>query len=213
MEGWAIALIIIAFFILVLASINFLDKKIQQKKKAVALRLIAHSKRADRDRLISEIHYPINSLSENEIQSVLNSTVTELRVQLLQGSITCEQLLTIFMKRATTIGVKLECLAEFDWNNSLELARKADEIYRFDTERAKTMSLLGIPISVKDTFDMKGFDSTIGCAARCFKPAQSDGLVIKALKAEGAIFFIRSNMPQVTSLYTVDALYMVISLF
>ena len=68
MEGWAIALIIIAFFILVLASINFLDKKIQQKKKAAALRLIAHSKRADRDRLISEIHYPINSLSENEIQ-------------------------------------------------------------------------------------------------------------------------------------------------
>lgn len=56
--------------------------------------------------------------------------------------------------------------------------------------------LLGVPISVKDQIDMAGFDSTCGLAARCFKPAKDDCILIKLLIDKGAIPFIRGNVPQ-----------------
>ena len=196
MEGWAIALILIAVLIAI-ALLYFIVKKILERRIAAAMREIAIRKRTERNAVIAQIKFPTITISESQIQTILNSSVTALRAQLLQGTVTSEQLLTIFMKRATTIGVELECLAEVNWTESLELARKADEIYKHDPQRAKSMSLLGIPISIKDNFNMKGFDSTVGCASRCFKPAHHDGLIIKNLKAEGAIPFSRSSMPQV----------------
>jgi len=39
-------------------------------------------------------------------------------------------------------------------------------------------------------------DSTYGYAAQCFKPYQQDGLPIELLKEQGAIPFVRSNLPQ-----------------
>ena len=196
MEGWAIALILIAVLIAI-ALLYFIVKKILERRKAAAMREIAIRKRTERNAVIAQIKFPTITISESQIQTILNSSVTALRAQLLQGTVTSEQLLTIFMKRATTIGVELECLAEVNWTESLELARKADEIYKHDPQRAKSMSLLGIPISIKDNFNMKGFDTTVGCASRSINPAHHDGLIIKNLKAEGAIPFIRSSMPQV----------------
>lgn len=43
---------------------------------------------------------------------------------------------------------------------------------------------------------MVGFDSTSGSAAYCFKPHQKDGLMLAILRAQGAIPFVRSNVPQ-----------------
>ena len=56
--------------------------------------------------------------------------------------------------------------------------------------------LEGLPISVKDQFDQKGFHSTCGMMARLDAPKRQDGLLLAKLRAQGAIPFVRSNAPQ-----------------
>lgn len=45
--------------------------------------------------------------------------------------------------------------------------------------------LAGIPVSVKDSLQVKGFDSTLGYSALAGKPFQEDGPLIRLLKDAG----------------------------
>lgn len=54
----------------------------------------------------------------------------------------------------------------------------------------------GLPISVKDQIDVKGFDSSLGFSHECFKPATEDATLVKILREAGAVVFIKSNTPQ-----------------
>ncbi|XP_004400733.1 PREDICTED: fatty-acid amide hydrolase 1-like, partial [Odobenus rosmarus divergens] len=56
--------------------------------------------------------------------------------------------------------------------------------------------LYGVPISLKDTYDCKGHDSMCGLAQFLEKPTAKDGVIVKVLKAQGAIPFVKTNIPQ-----------------
>lgn len=43
---------------------------------------------------------------------------------------------------------------------------------------------------------MQGHDSTCGLAQFLEKPAAEDGVIVKVLKAQGAIPFVKTNIPQ-----------------
>lgn len=51
--------------------------------------------------------------------------------------------------------------------------------------------LLGVPVSIKDHVDVRGFDSTIGLAARCLKPRGEDAVCVQLLREAGAIPFVK----------------------
>jgi aspartyl-tRNA(Asn)/glutamyl-tRNA(Gln) amidotransferase subunit A len=57
--------------------------------------------------------------------------------------------------------------------------------------------LLGLPVSVKDLFDIKGQPTTAGSAvARDDAPARSDAPVVRRLRAAGAVIVGRTNMTE-----------------
>jgi amidase len=56
--------------------------------------------------------------------------------------------------------------------------------------------LHGVPISLKDQFNVKGFDSTLGYVGRAFNPASSNALVVDFLQSQGAIVLAKTNLPQ-----------------
>lgn len=56
--------------------------------------------------------------------------------------------------------------------------------------------LHGVPISVKDTFKIKGYDASIGLAALCFNPATENSVLIDDLLAAGAVLYCKTNIPQ-----------------
>lgn len=58
-----------------------------------------------------------------------------------------------------------------------------------------------MPISVKDTFDMKGLSSTIGITHRAFDLKEEDGVIVSAMKEGGLIHFTKSNVPQLAMIY------------
>ena len=88
-------------------------------------------------------------------------------------------------------------LTEENYVAALALARDSDE------KRARgepTGALEGLPISVKDHYNMEGFDNTCGIAYKCFKPAKKTGAYVQTLLDAGAIPIVRSNVPQLMML-------------
>jgi len=61
--------------------------------------------------------------------------------------------------------------------------------------------LYGVPISIKDAFDQKGKRTTLGLTARLDKIMERDCGTITALKANGIIPFVRSNISQTLSIF------------
>lgn len=45
--------------------------------------------------------------------------------------------------------------------------------------------LAGIPVSLKDSIAVGGFDASVGYSSNCEKPYQEDGTLVKILKAAG----------------------------
>ena len=73
--------------------------------------------------------------------------------------------------------------------------------------------LEGLPISIKDQFDQKDADCTMGLAVNTFSPKEEDGLLLKMLRDEGAIPFVRTNVPQLLMLPEVTILNITSPLF
>jgi amidase len=53
-----------------------------------------------------------------------------------------------------------------------------------------------VPVTVKDQFNVKGYDSTIGYVGRGGKPASDDAVIVKLLKSLGAVVLAKTNLPQ-----------------
>jgi amidase len=56
--------------------------------------------------------------------------------------------------------------------------------------------LHGIPMTLKDQFNVKSYDSTIGYVGRAFTPAVDDAVLVKMLRSLGAVIIAKTNLPQ-----------------
>jgi Asp-tRNA(Asn)/Glu-tRNA(Gln) amidotransferase A subunit family amidase len=55
--------------------------------------------------------------------------------------------------------------------------------------------LAGIPVSLKDSIQVKGFDISVGYSRNVGKPYAEDGPMVKLLKDAGAVPFVKTNLP------------------
>lgn len=98
-------------------------------------------------------------------------------------------------------------LTETNFDYAIETARKYDDIRKqsglknwtvrdppFNTKQFLP-PLFGIPMSVKDSFDMEGFISTVGLSNRC-NTKYNESPIVTCFKNAGVIPFARTNMPQ-----------------
>lgn len=58
-----------------------------------------------------------------------------------------------------------------------------------------TGPLAGIPVSLKDSIAVKGFDVSVGYSCNTGSPCKEDGSLVKMLKAAGAIPYVKTNLP------------------
>lgn len=53
----------------------------------------------------------------------------------------------------------------------------------------------GLPISLKDNFNLVGLDSTVGFVSHVGKPATYDAVLAELLREQGAVFYVKTNVP------------------
>ncbi|KAF5658990.1 general amidase [Fusarium heterosporum] len=92
------------------------------------------------------------------------------------------------------ISRKTNCLTEILFKDALSEARELDQYY--EKEGKVKGPLHGIPISLKDQFNVKGYDTTLGYTSRAFKPASENAVLVKILKNLGAVMICKTNLPQ-----------------
>ena len=73
---------------------------------------------------------------------------------------------------------------------------RAKELDKIAPEDRAELPLFGVPVTLKDQFDVAGYDSTIGYVGRAFSPAAEDGALVKILKSQGAVILAKTNLPQ-----------------
>ena len=78
----------------------------------------------------------------------------------------------------------------------IEAARKeARAIDRALAKGAKLGPLAGVPMTVKESFNVAGLPTTWGLTEHARKPVAEDALAVKRLKAAGAVIFGKTNVP------------------
>lgn len=74
------------------------------------------------------------------------------------------------------------------------------QAHALDDHRQKTGELQGplhgIPVTVKDQFNLKGVDTTLGYVGRSFSPATEYAVIVRILKEMGAVVLLKTNLPQ-----------------
>ncbi|KAL2882261.1 hypothetical protein SGCOL_002530 [Colletotrichum sp. CLE4] len=119
---------------------------------------------------------------EFEITSI--SEASKLASKISLGEVTSEDVIKAYIRNLT----------EILFDDALKRATGLDAYF---TKYGKTVGPLhGVPVTLKDQFNVKWYDTTLGYVGRSFKPASDDAVVVKMLQSLGAVVFAKSNLPQ-----------------
>lgn len=120
--------------------------------------------------------------------SILSLPLPELSKKLRDGSLPPDHVFYAYVGKALQIATETNCITEFlqESENQLRKVKLME----------KQGLLYGVPVSIKDSIDCQGHDSTMGFIKLLNKPAAEDSVVVQVLKRQGAIPFVKTNVPQ-----------------
>jgi Asp-tRNA(Asn)/Glu-tRNA(Gln) amidotransferase A subunit family amidase len=173
-------------------------KAIAARKKAHQLSLITPEWRLPHplptSRSVLSIPNSSSILTPLELEITSRHDATSLAAALRARAYTAESVARAFCKRAAIAHQLTNCLTEIFFQDALARARFLDQQY---ANTGRTVGPLhGVPVSLKDTFKVKGYDASIGVASLAENPATEDALLVKILLEQGAVLYCKTNIPQ-----------------
>lgn len=133
-------------------------------------------------------------LSDKEHAITERYTTAQLLEALASGGLSSREVTTAFCKRSAIAGKLLNCVTESLYEDALKRAEFLDE--HLASTGKPFGPLHGLPVSVKDSFKIKGIDSTIGFSALINKPAVKNAALVDVLLQLGAVLYVKTNVPQ-----------------
>ncbi|KAJ6109068.1 hypothetical protein N7486_001302 [Penicillium sp. IBT 16267x] len=150
---------------------------------------------------VMEIPRTCGLLTSKELEITEKYDIRALVLAMTEGKLKAEDVVQGFCKRAAIAHQLTRCLTEPLFDRALHRARELDDHLQRTGRPAGPLH--GLPVSVKDTFNIKGVDSSIGLAALAFKPASANSPLVDLLENLGAIVIAKTNVPQ--TLATLDS--------
>ena len=118
-------------------------------------------------------------------------TATELVAALTARRVSAFELTKLAIARIEAQDPRINAICVRDFNRALDAARAADAAL----QRGERRPLLGVPMTIKESFNMVGVPTTWGMPAfKDFSPAQ-DAVAVARLKAAGAVVLGKTNVP------------------
>lgn len=142
-------------------------------------------------------------LTADEITITENYDATALLEKLAAAEYSALAVTTAFCKRAAIAQQLTSCLTETFFDEAIERAKFLDEYLA--KEKKPLGPLHGLPISIKDSFNYIGQETTLGFVSFVGGKtvAKEHSALVKMLLDLGAVLYIKSNIPQ--TLMTADS--------
>jgi len=123
--------------------------------------------------------------------SLAYRNVRELAAALAAREISARELTDSCIARIEALDGKLNAVVVRDFDNARAAADEADRALA----RGERKPLLGIPMTVKEAFNVAGLPTTWGIASAKGRVVADDALTVQRLKAAGAIILGKTNVP------------------
>ena len=119
-------------------------------------------------------------------------TATDLARAIRKKKIGCAELLELYLKRIETHNPKLNAVIALDTGTARKAAKAADK----KVSRGEDLPPLhGVPMTIKESYDVAGLPTTWGDPALRANVATSDALSVKRLRKAGVNLFGKTNVP------------------
>jgi Asp-tRNA(Asn)/Glu-tRNA(Gln) amidotransferase A subunit family amidase len=126
---------------------------------------------------------PYTAADRQILDKPIEELVQDVRKQLVQPI----DILRAYGKAAIKAHAKTNCLTE--------VMISAAETWTTDGSINMKGPLAGIPVSLKDSIVVGGFDTTVGYSCRTLNRGPKDGTLVRLLKDAGAIPYVKTNLP------------------
>lgn len=134
-------------------------------------------------------------LTEREKHITQDYDATALLEKLAAGEFSSVDVTTAFCKRAAIAQQLTCCLTEMFFDKALARAKQLDEILA--RTGTTTGPLHGLPISVKESFNVPGVPTTLGFVGFLDRPpASTSSALVEILHNAGAVLYVKTNVPQ-----------------
>ncbi|XP_062437728.1 fatty-acid amide hydrolase 1-like isoform X2 [Rhea pennata] len=120
--------------------------------------------------------------------SILSLSLPELSRKLRDGSLPLEQVFYAYVGKALQVTRETNCVTDYLQESETQLQHAA--------QLRQRGLLYGVPISIKDNINYQGYDSTMGFVKNINNPAAEDSVLVQVLKRQGAVPFVKTNVPQ-----------------
>jgi amidase len=134
-------------------------------------------------------------LTKQELAITEDHDATALVQLMSKGELKSVDVVKAFCKRAAIAQQCVSCLTEIMFDEALTKARECDAY--LEKEGKPIGPLHGLPISLKDSFNVKGTQATIGYVSFITRPpAATNSSLVDILANAGAVFYVKTNLPQ-----------------
>uniref|UniRef100_A0A8C4DTB0 Fatty-acid amide hydrolase 1 n=1 Tax=Dicentrarchus labrax TaxID=13489 RepID=A0A8C4DTB0_DICLA len=118
---------------------------------------------------------------------IVTLSLSELTKQLKEGLLSPEDVFYSYMEKTLDVNKKLNCCTGI-LLESFDQLKTASSI--------KEGLLYGVPVSIKENIAYKNHDSSCGVIINLDQPVEKDSVLVEVLKRQGAIPFVKTNLPQ-----------------
>ncbi|KAF2434522.1 amidase [Tothia fuscella] len=124
---------------------------------------------------------------------ITSKSAVELLDKLSKGEWSSIDVTSAFCKRAAAAHQLTNCLSETLFDSAVATARSLDEYLK---QNGKPKGPLhGLPVSIKDNFNVVGVDSTVGFVSWVNSPATYNSTLVEMLIEAGAVLYVKTNVP------------------
>ncbi|CAK7215370.1 hypothetical protein SBRCBS47491_002461 [Sporothrix bragantina] len=120
--------------------------------------------------------------------------ITLLAASMARGDVSAQDVTAAYIERCLAVHKKTNCLTEILFEGAMNRARQLDT--HLAEHGTPVGPLHGVPMTLKDQFDVCGFDSTLGYVGRANHPALENCVLVSLLENLGAIIIAKTNLPQ-----------------
>ena len=125
-------------------------------------------------------------------QALHHASALRIAAAIRDGETTAAEMLEVFIDRTERLNPGINAVIATDFDAAREAAQGLDRLNR---RGYRLGPFHGVPMTVKESYNVTGLQTTWGDTAYAGNVAESDAVVVERIKRQGAVVFGKTNVP------------------